>query len=313
MPTAPVVVAFSDSQALRETLSVLLEDDCHLRFLGIDRVPPTEAVPADVALVATRHAAGLLHELTRRWPTLPIVSVQMAETAPRLPLSYRHIESVPLEPHAIRAAVFHKLSDTADAALRARLEPIIESLRDEVAYALGVLRACAAPRAVGAAPDTHVMALMMREQSRLLTEAIDHLHRFCTRPTGPPLEPAFAEALCQELQRPDAELHERALRYECTGDVNTLRHPGPIALVVLLATLLRAHLRRRCDAPTVRIALRHDALELCYPPRPRPRTSPEATSTWPLLLARLALERSGWRLSNTDGDGTEAIRLSPDN
>lgn len=308
MNIAPVVVAFSDSQALRETLSVLLEHDCHLRFLGIDRVPPADSMLADLALVATRHAAGLLHQLTRRWPTLPIVAVQMAEAAPRLPLSYRHIASVPLEPHAIRAAVFHKLSASTHAALRARLEPIVEALREEIAYALGALRTCTAPRAAGSAADAHVMALMMRQQSRILGEAIDHLQRFCARQVDAPLEPDFADALCHELQRPDAVPNERTLLYECTRDADTSHHPGPIALISLLGTFLRAHLRRRCDAPVVRIELRNDGIELRYPPRPAPTAT---QSTWPLLLARLALQRSGWHVSSTVREGAEAVRLSP--
>ncbi len=310
MHTAPVVVAFSDSQALRETLSVLLEHDCHLRFVGIDRVPPAESLGADVALVATRHAAGLLHELTRRWPTLPIVTVQMAETAPQLPLSYRHIASVPLDPHAIRTAVFQKSSAATDGAVRARLEPIIAALREEIAYALGALRACAAPRASGAAADAHVMALMMREQSRMLADAVDHLQRFCARPADVPIEPDFADAFCRELQRPDDVASERTLLYECTGDAGRLRDPGPVALVPLLVKLLRAHLRRRCDAPKVRIAWRADGIELRYPPRPRPVATAQATATWPLLLAQLALERFRWQLASTGLDGAEAVCLS---
>ncbi len=313
MHTAPIVVAFSDSQALRETLSVLLEHDCHLRFLGIDRVPFAESIPADLALVATRHAAGLLHELTRRWPTLPVVTVQMAETPPRLPLSYRHIESVPLEPHAIRTAVFQKLSGATHVELRTRLAPIIEALREEIAYALGALRACAAPRPSGAtAADAHVMTLMMREQSRMLADAIDHLQRFCARPADTPPEPGFAEAFYQELQRPDDVPSERTLLYECARDATASRDPGPTALISLLAKLLRAHLQRRCDGPVVRIALRPGGIELRYPPRPRTTATPQAsTATWPLLLAQLALERSRWRLSNTSLEGTEAVHLSP--
>jgi hypothetical protein len=307
MNVAPTVVAFSDSRAVRETLTVLLEHDCDLRFVAREVAPAAETMLADLVLVAVRRPAGLLRELTQRWPALPIVAVQTGtETAPAVMLAHCAVASVPLEPHAIRTAVTQGLTDAGYAPLCAAVRMLADALRAELSYPFAALRSFVAVETLSHGADT-VFAAIAREQSYVLGEAIDHLEQFRTRCRRAETSPEFLIALCRALERPSAPA-DRALLCQCVIDSGKRTPAGPLTLAPLLGTFLRAHLRRRADAPVITIRITAEGAVFRY--RPRPPVQP-ASDSWPVLLAALAVAPWGWQLLRTVGSAEEAIVLRP--
>jgi hypothetical protein len=307
MDVAPLVVAFSDSLRVRETLSILLEHECDLRFLGTESAPPADSMLADLALVAVRQPAGLLHDLTQHWPTLPIIAVRTAtEMAPPVTPAYPGIASVPLEPHAIRTAVLRQLMGAGSAPLRAALRMLAGSLRAELSYPFAALRSFATVDSLSGGADT-VFAAIVREQSYVLGEAIDHLERFHTRSRQVETSPEFLVALCGALERRDTPA-ERALLCECVIDSSGRMPAGPSTLAPLVGAFLRAHLRRRIESPLVTITITAEGAVLRYRPHPPAQAM---SSSWPLLLAALAARPWGWQLSSKADGAEEVIALRP--
>lgn len=307
MNAAPVIVAFSDSRPVRETLSVLLEHDCDLRFMARDGAPAADTMSADLALVAVRQPAGLLRDLTQRWPALPIVAVHTgAEIAPAVTPTHPAVASVPLEPYAIRTAVIQGLTGAGYAPLRAAVRMLAEALRAELSYPFAALRRFVAAEARSCGADS-VFAAIAREQIYVLGEAIDYLERFRARSRRAETSPEFLVALCGALERPTAPA-DRALLCQCVVDSGNRMPAGPLTLAPLLGTFLRAHLRRRADAPVITIRITAEGAVLRY--RPRPPVQP-ASDSWPLLLAALAVAPWGWQLLRTTGSAEEAIVLRP--
>jgi hypothetical protein len=307
MDAAPVVVAFSDSRAVRETLSVLLEHDCDLRFAAGDGAPAADTMLADLAVVAVRQPAGLLRDLTQRWPALPIVAVQTAAAvAPPVTRTHRTLASVPLEPHAIRTAVVQGLTGAGYAPVRAAVRMLAEALRAELSYPLAALRWFVAVQAPSCSAD-RVFAAIAREQSYVVSEAIDHLERFRDRSRRAETSTEFLVALCRALDQPNAAA-DRAPLCRCVIDSDKRMPAGPLTLAPLLGTFLRAHLRRQADAPVITISVTAKGAVLRY----RPRTAvPRASDSWPLVLAALALAPWGWQFSRSAGSGEEAIVMRP--
>ena len=305
---ASVVVAFAESPALRETVAVLLEHDCQLRFLRPDAVASGACGAADAALVAVRQPDSLLHDLHRHWPVLPIVAVDLGE----VPASHRtaqpsdsHVYRVPLEPQAIRSTVLQRLAADRDAALRATARVIGEALRADLSYALAALRSFSTLHASSAGPDTYaLLGAAMREQSYVLGQTVDQLERFRNRPRTTDVSPEFPAALCHQLERPDPASGERSLLCEYSVDA-ACSAAGPVGLVPAVAGFLRAHLRRRADAPVVAVRLTSEGVSVRY----RRRRAGATTRSWPLLLAALALEPWAWSVSTSIDDDQEVVRL----
>jgi len=307
MNAAPVIVAFSDSLAVRETLSVLLEHDCTLRFFSAGIVPPRDSLLADLAVVAVRRPASLLHDLTERWPTLPIVAVQTAaDITPAVTPAHPAVASVPLEPHAIRAAVMQGLASAGHAPLRATVRMLAEALRAELNYPFAALRWFVAVEALSGGAD-EVLAAIAREQSYVLGEAIDHLERFRARSRLVETSREFLVALCRALERPEVP-GERGLPCACIVDSRERMPAGPLTLAPLLGAFLRAHLRRRTDSPVITIRITAEGALLRYRPRPPVQA---ASDSWPLLLAALAARPWGWDLLRSADRGEEALALRP--
>lgn len=307
MNAAPVVVAFSDSRAVRETLSVLLEHDCDLRFMARDGAPAADTMLADLALVAVRQPAGLLRDLTQRWPALPIVAVQTAAgITPPVTLTHCAVASVPLEPHAIRTAVLQRLMGAGSAPLCAAARILADSLRAELTYPFAALRSFAVVDALSGGTD-RVFATIAREQSYVLGEAIDHLERFHARSRRVEASPEFLVALCRALERPDAPA-ERPLLCECSIDFGMRMPAGPLTLAPLVGAFLRAHLRRRTDSPVITIRITAEGALLRYRPRPPVQAM---SNSWPLLLAALATRPWGWQLLSSADGAEEVIALRP--
>lgn len=302
-----VVVAFSESPALRETLAVLLEHDCRLRCLPPAAVESSDCGAASVALVAVRRPDPIVHHLRRHWPQVPIVAVDVAEAPAGQPPAPPHDDSrvyrVPLEPHAIRSAVLQRLAPDHDAALRATARVIGETLRAELAYAFTALRAFSALHASSAGPDTYaLLGTVMREQSHLLSEIIDQLERFRSRPRGTELSPEFPAVLCRLLQRPDRFSNERGLLCEYTVDA-ACADAGPVELAPAVAALLRAHVRRRADSVLVGLRLTRQGVIVRY----RRRRTSTTLRSWPLLLAGLALQPWAWSVSTQIIDDDQEV------
>lgn len=306
MDPAPLVVAFSDSPALRETLSVLLESDCRLRFLSPHGIADRDPLCADLALVAMRRPAALLSNLTRRWPALPIVAVDTAETSGAM----RHgVPSVSLDPHAIRTAVLQRLSRTPDASLRATACQVADNLHTELAYPFAALRSLC-PRGVGDAdsPTNAILAPIMREQAAVLGKVIEQMDRFRARPRAIESTPQFAAGLCRALAQPDALAAERGLLCACVIEPDVIGAAGPMAIAPLIATFLRFHLLRRS---TVRIAdVRATATGLVLRYTARTPSDPP-TASWPLLLASLALRPWPWCVRTASDGDQETVCIRP--
>lgn len=307
MDAAPLVVAFSDSLPVRETLSILLEHDCELRFLGTDNVPPQHSMSADLALVAVRRPAGLLHDLTRHWPTLPIVAVQTApEMALPITLAYPGVASVPLDPHAIRTAVLQRLTGAGSAPLCAAVRILADSLRAELTYPFAALRSFAVVDALSGGTD-RVFAAIAREQSYVLGEAIDHLERFHARSRRVEASPEFLVALCRALERPGAPA-ERFLLCECSIDFGMKMPAGPLTLAPVIAAFLRAHLRRRTESPVITVRITAEGALLRYRAPPAQQA---VSNSWPLLLAALAARPWRWQLFHSLDHAEGVIALRP--
>jgi len=294
-----VVVAFPQSPALRETLAVLLEHDCQLHFLRPDAAHSDACLAASVAVVAVERPDTLVQSLRQHFPQLPIVAVELEGgwSEPMVPAPT--VCRVPLEPHAIRSTVLQRLTPDGDASLRSATRLIGETLQAHLAYALTALRSFSALHASSAGPDTYaLLGAVMREQSYVLAEAVDHLQRFQSRPRLADASPDFCLALTQQLQRVDSATDVWPFLCEVIGDQSSCTR-GPAQLVPTVAPLLRAHLRRRADGPLVQMRLSSEGLRIAY----RRRWSASKMRSWPLVLATLMLEPWSWSVSTAaDGD-----------
>jgi len=315
METRSVVAAFSESPTLRETLAVLLEHDCHLRFLGGGSAAPIGGLPPDLAVVASDDPTPLLDALARVWPAVPIVSVDVTGlrrppvVAPHAPGSRPGVQRVALDPHAIRAAVLQHLPPVPDALLRGTTQVLATGLHDELSYTFVALRACSALYAGSPGPDTQgILAAVLREQSRVLEEHVGHLERFRRRPRTAPTSERFLEALCGALAQSDELATQRGLLCVPRGTVPARAPAGPLALAPTLAVLLRAHLRRRAEPTVAEVTISTGGLSVHYVRR---ATALRGTYSWPLLLAALALEPWSWQLRLDARNAHERIDVVP--
>lgn len=300
-----LVVAFPESPALRETLAVLLEHDCQLRFLAPAAVAASDCGVASVALVAVRRPDPLVHDLRRHWPTVPIVAVDVADAPPELLPRDSLLFRVPLEPHAIRTTVLQHLAPDHHAALRMNARVIAETLRAALSYSFVALRSFSALHASSAGPDTYaLLGAVMREQSHLLGEAIEQLERFRSRPRAAEMSPEFPAALCRQLERLDHLGDDRGTFCHYVVDA-VCAEAGPVELVPVVAALLRAHVHRTADGALVGVRLTRQGIVMRYPRR---RTS-AASRSWPLLLAGLALQPWSWSVSTQIADDQEVVSL----
>jgi len=301
-----LVVAFPESPALRETLAILLERDCRLRFLRPDVTLSADCRTASVALVATTRPERLVQGLWQQCPALPIVDVDVTgdrrtdEPNPPDGRLYR----VPLEPHAIRGAVLQHLVPDPDASLRATARVIGETLRSDLAYACAALQSFSALHASSPGPDTYaLLGAVMREQSYVLGETVEQLQHFRNRARTAVTSPEFAAVLCQQLQRQGPTAEERSLLCHCVVDA-ACRDLGPVELAPTVAGFLRVHLRRTADTAVIEVRQRREGIMLRY----RRRTTSAKRGSWPLLLAALALEPS-WGVATSIDDDHEVVRL----
>jgi hypothetical protein len=307
-----VVAAFCDSSSLRETLSVLLEHECRLRFLNPESAPPVDSA-TDVAIVATRHPSSLLRHLSVRWASVPIVVVGTQFNRSPAPADIvpqqADVHTVPLEPHAIRQAVLERLTARPHGALRATVRSIAETLRAELAYPFTALRTLTAAPASGSDGVTDaVLGTIVREQTYVLDANVEHLQRLRDRPRAVELSSHFVSALCRQLEQSNQEMVERGLLCECATESSAADDVGPLTLVPMITSFLRAHLRRRSASPVVRVRVTQRGIQLRYEPR---RVGPAGFRSWPLLLASLALQPWSWRVDAMTSAHQEMVGLRP--
>jgi hypothetical protein len=304
METPALVAAFCDSLPVRETLAVLLEDACQLNFVRADAGVPAD-LGADLALVATRAPASLLHELTHRWPTLPVVAVNLAATAP--PPTAPPVSTVPLEPHAIRTAVLRELPQHSDAALRALVHRVVQALQAELAYAFAALRSFAALHTTGAGQDSYtILGALAAEQCHAITQSADRLHAFLARPRAAAMSARFVAALCDALDQPEPAAG--AVLYEYTTAPDAAEISGPTNLAPVVAGCLRAYLQRRAAAPLIHIHTGGSGITIRYEARP---STAAVTGSWPLLLASLALAPAAWQVTTAMQGDEEIVHVQP--
>jgi hypothetical protein len=305
METPALVAAFCDSVTVRETLAVLLEDACQLHFVHPHGGVPPE-LEADLALVATRAPAPLLQALAHRWPTLPIVAVDLAATAP--PPGGSPLSTVPLEPHAIRTAVLRELPQHSGAALRALVHRVVHALQAELAYAFAALRSFAALHTAGAGPDSYtILGALAAEQCRAIMQSAEHLHDFLGRPRNAEVSPRFVEALCDALERPEPSTDAVLFAYT-SAPSEAAQVPGPLHLTPVVAGCLRAYLQRRTAAPLIHIHTADSGITIRYEARP---STAAVTGSWPLLLASLALAPSAWQVTTAMQGDEEIVHVHP--
>jgi len=303
MDSAPLVLAFSDSAAVRETLSVLLEADCRLDFVGLDGLTDRTLTPADLALVAVRHPARLIEHLTRRRPELPVLAIRSSTSASSEPA---RVPTVTLDPHVIRSAVLQRLPRGPEAEFRAAVRRLADTLHTELAYPFAALRSlCPRPSDDADAYCKLMFATILREQAVLLERLLNETDRFRARPRAVIGAPRFAAALCLALAQPDELTAERGLLCRCVIEPDATATAGPVAIAPLIAALMRFHLQR-CSAPPFAEARATAAgMVLRYTARKLPNTS----TSWPLLLAALALLPSTWHLACSAKDGVQTLRV----
>lgn len=304
---AGIVATFAESPALRETLAVLLERDCQLRFLRPNAAASGECVGASLVLVALPRPDLLLRNLRQHWPALPIVAVDVTggSDSTAAPRSDGGVCHVPLDPHAIRGTVLQQIVPDADASLRATARVIGETLRTELSYACTALRSFSALYASSVGPDTYaLLGAVMREQSYVLGETVDELERFRMRPGTVALSSEFPAILCRQLQRPDPPSAERGVLCECAVDA-PCRDLGPLELAPTVAGFLRVHLRRCAATAVVDVRQTPEGVSIRY----RRRRSGRRTRSWPLLLAALTLEPWSWSISTSVDADQEVVRL----
>lgn len=301
---SPVVVAVTQSPHLQETLSVLLEHDCRLRFVAPESIISATQPRPDVAIISTPLATRMLDALLAIRPHVPVVAIGASNAAPALEAAYAQVCRVPLRPEDIRAAVRQRLPAATDDGVDRAVEDVVRSVRAALAYPLQVWRALPPRRPVQAAAAA-VLSAILQEQSAVIEEICDQLAGFAARPRGVVASHSFASDLCAALPRLAGE-RCRALQCEA---ITTDRGPaGPAALVPLLAALLIAYLQRRQAANVIDV--RVSAESLCFDYEVR-RTAPTAAATLPVHLASLALQASGWRLHLRAGAEREQLRLAP--
>ena len=312
MEAKAVVAAFSESPMLRETLAVLLEGDCQLQFLSPGTTAPVAALSPDLALLATATPAPLLARLARHWPRLPIVAIDPTQiggsAAAAAALAGAGIETVGLEPEAIRTAVISLLpARRPDDLLRVIVAEIGETLGADLRYSLTMLRAVPALCTRGGSRDTDsILASILCEQAAVIGAHVEQLERFRTRPRPMQVSEQFVSALCRQLEQADAATTQRGLLCACSLDTAAPAVPGPVALVPLVATLVRAHLRRRSELSVITVRAAHNRVSMRYALRSAAQAH---TRSWPLLLASLVLESWSWRISTSVGDGHETLSV----
>src|ERR1700687_1922034 len=309
MDATSLVVAFADSPTLRETLAVLLECDCSLRFVDTALTVPSGHPIPDLAVVAVPQPTKVLPTISCRWPSVPIVAIDLSALQPAAPLrtTPATVQLVPLEPQAIRAAVLRQLQPPCYAVPASTVALIAQTLRDELGYSLTALRAFSALHAASPGADTYaILGAMMREQAHVLGRAIAQLDLFRERPRDVGLSADFVGALCRQLEQPDHAGDDRAMLCECTVETALRVVAGPVCLVPLLAHLIRAHLLRRSSASVVTVRGKGDSVAMRYQPHESPL--PTAAS-WPLLLAALALRPWNWRVWTATSGGEETVEL----
>ena len=300
MSTGGIVVAVSETPVVRETLAILLEQECDLRFAAPASLPPPELAVADVALVALADPRPTLAHLERDWPHLPVVAVDLpgrrgtaasVSTAPAAATGPAC--RVPLEPHTIRSAVLDRLRPVPESDLSGPIRLVVETLRTELAYALRALRTFSTLHATSPGPDTHaLLGAVMREQSHVLAECLEQMERFCARPRHSARGADFLAAVRAAVDRDESPGGRRVVcRWRSPASYGP---PGPSALAPLVAGYVLDHLRRNSAAAVVDGHESGAGLTVVYPPQ---RGTAEARLPWALALADFALRPWGWRVA----------------
>lgn len=312
MEAAPVVIALSDSPRLRETLSVLLEHECDLRSLRPTALHGIDPTFADLAVVALSRPLPFLQDLASRCPALPVINIDLKPRSTAggpIRLRQSRVRNVPLEPHAIRAAVMRELARQPDGPLRTTVRWLAHTLQAEISYPLVALRAlCAAPVRDAAPGSEGVLAAVIREQVHVLSEVMAALAIFQERPRDAELGSGFAPTLCQDLERADRLTTERGVLWELDVDTDAAALRGPLGLTSTITALLHAHLRRRAASPVIRVRASSTHVEVRYTARV---PGAGVARSWPLLLVALTLRPSGWEVDVTHTGDDEAIRMRP--
>ena len=301
MNTGGIVVAVSETVAVRETLAILLEEECDLRFAAPASLPPPDLAVADLALVALADPRPTLAHLERDWPHLPVVAVNVpGRRATAAALSAPLIAAadavcrIALEPHTIRSAVFERLRPVPESGLSGPIRLVVDTLRTELGYALRALRTFSTLHATSPGPDTHaLLGAVMREQSHVLAESLEQMDRYCGRARHTQQGTDFLAAVRAAIDRgPDVP---GARRVVCRWSVPvSWSPPGPTALAPLVASYLLDHLRRSSAAAVVDGHESGGRLTIDYPPQ---RPAAGARLPWALALVDFALHPSGWRVT----------------
>ena len=301
MSTGGIVVAVSETPVVRETLAILLEQECDLRFAAPASLPPPELAVADVALVALADPRPTLAHLERDWPHLPVVAVDLpgrrgtaasVSTAPAAAAGPAC--RVPLEPHTIRSAVLNRLRPVPESDLSGPIRLVVETLRTELAYALRALRTFSTLHATSPGPDTHaLLGAVMREQSHVLAECLEQMERFGARARQSAKGADFLAAVRAAVDQGHDAAGGRRVVCRWSAAVSW-SPPGPIALAPLVAGYLLDHLRRSSAAAVVDGHEGTAGLTVVYRPQ---RAAAGARLPWALALADFALHPWGWRIA----------------
>ncbi|MBI3785873.1 MAG: hypothetical protein HY270_20975 [Deltaproteobacteria bacterium] len=300
------VVAVAASAQNRETLSILLEDQCQLQFLTPATVSNGQTLHADMCLVCEAVSPALLDSLQRLYPKAPILIVGGPDEARSLARAYRDVVVVALQPNELRRAVSdhlrnHQRSGPSSALARA-INFVVEPLPAALAYPSHALRTL--PLHAAQPASTAIIASILIEQAAVLDTILQSLVSFVRRPVNADAGTDFFERICREIARL-ANASTR-ITYRRTSAGSWPSPVGPTALVPLLCQLLSTYLRRRIDVATILLTVEQHRLSLEYPTRVE-HVGGLAELVW--RLSSLALDEHGWRLQRDATPGREILSL----
>ncbi|HVM98155.1 MAG TPA: hypothetical protein VMT89_17300 [Candidatus Acidoferrales bacterium] len=298
------VIAVAASAQYRETLSVLLEDECRLDFLApADLTRESELRAADLVLLCEPITAAVLDSLLGLRCGNSIVAVGTPESPPRLEPRFDQVQSIALQPQDLRAVVHRcRRTEAGDLLCRA-IHLVAEPVRKALTYPIDAWRSL--PRHASEPTAAAILTSVLAEQA-LVIEAVQlQIERYAGRPATVANETGFSASLHDALSEA-AITHERTLHWRS----RTASHPvsGPTALVPLLSNLLSTYLRQHAGQP-INWEISSDMFSLDYTVDAK---AAAPTAELALRLATLALHACGWHLRRDSNQGIEHLRFEAD-
>jgi len=173
-------------------------------------------------------------------------------------------------------------------------------LRAELGYSAAMLRSLATLARSETPPASGALAGGVRESARMIAETTEQMQHFLARPRRTAVSPRFVPHLYDRLQSLGIAAAGPAAVAPDVGAPT-----GPLALLPFTADLLQAHIRRRVAPAATRMQATAAGVKISY------ACNHASATSWPLLLASLALRPWAWRVEAQQRQGEESIWIRP--